>query len=62
MSRSGTGASRVTVDFMTVDGTATALSDYVATTGQIHFNATNPRGGATLGARSSAEVRITDTR
>jgi len=89
VSRSGTGASGVTVDFLTVDGTATALSDYVATTGQIHFNAgqlgttiriplqiepgaqplktfavilTNPRGGATLGARSSAEVRITDTR
>ncbi len=86
VSRSCTGA---TVDFVTVDGTATALSDYVATTGQIHFNAgqlgttiriplqiepgaqplktlgvilTNPRGGATLGARSSAEVRITDTR
>jgi hypothetical protein len=89
VSRNGTGASGVTVDFMTVDGTATALSDYVATTGQIHFNAgqlgatiriplqiepgaqplktfgvilTNPRGGATLGVRSSAQVRITDTR
>ena len=23
---------------------------------------TNPRGGATLGAQSSAEIRITDTR
>jgi len=89
VSRCGTGASGVTVDFVTVDGTATALNDYVATTGQIHFNAgqlgttiriplqiepgaqplktlgvilTNPRGGATLGARSSAEVRIIDTR
>jgi len=89
VSRTGTGASGVTVDFVTVDGTATALSDYVATTGQIHFNAgqlgttiriplqielgaqplktfrvilNNPHGGATLGAQSSAEVRITDTR
>jgi hypothetical protein len=89
VSRNGNGARGVTVDFTTVDGTATALSDYVATTGQINFNAgqmgatiriplqiepgaqplktfrvtlTNPRGGATLGAQSSAEIRITDTR
>ena len=30
-------ASNVTVDFATEDGTATALSDYVATTGTISF-------------------------
>jgi hypothetical protein len=87
--RTGGGASGVTVDFVTVDGTATALSDYVATTGQVAFASgqtsaviriplqiepgaqplkafsvilTNPRGGATLGAQSTTEVRITDTR
>jgi hypothetical protein len=32
-------ASNVTVDFATVDGTATALSDYVATTGTVSFAA-----------------------
>ena len=30
-------ASNVSVDFATEDGTATALSDYVATTGTINF-------------------------
>jgi hypothetical protein len=35
--RTGGGASGVSVDFATVDGTATALSDYVATTEQIQF-------------------------
>jgi len=37
--RKGAGASGVTVDFATVDGTATALNDYVATTGQVSFAA-----------------------
>jgi hypothetical protein len=87
--RTGGGASGVTVDFATVDGTATALSDYVATTGQVSFASgqasaviriplqielgaqplksfsvtlTNPRNGATLGARKTTEVRISDTR
>src|SRR6185295_8903079 len=82
-------ASNVTVDFATEDGTATALNDYVATTGTVNFaylqtaqriviplqiepgaqapksfrvRLSNPRGGATLGTRTSAEVRITDTR
>ena len=82
-------ASNVTVDFATEDGTATALSDYVATTGTISFayrqttqritiplqiepgaqppksfrvRLSNPRGGATLGPRTSAEVRIVDTK
>ena len=32
-------ASNVSVDFATVDGTATALSDYVATTGTVNFAA-----------------------
>ena len=90
LSRGGLGvASNVTVDFATEDGTATALSDYVATTGTVSFaymqttqkiviplqiepgaqptksfrvRLSNPRGGATLGTRTSAEVRITDTR
>jgi hypothetical protein len=35
--RTGGGASGVTVDFATADGTATALNDYVATTGQVSF-------------------------
>ena len=77
------------MDFATADGAATALSDYVATTGQVSFASsqlsaviriplqvdpgaqplktflvilTNPRGGATLGPQSTAEVLITDTR
>jgi hypothetical protein len=37
LSRTGGGASGVSVDFATVDGTATALNDYVATTGQVSF-------------------------
>jgi hypothetical protein len=87
--RIGGGASGVTVDFATIDGTATALNDYVATTGQVSLASgqmstvlriplqielgaqplktfsvilTNPRGGATLGAQTTTEVRITDTR
>jgi hypothetical protein len=35
--RKGGFASGATVDFVTVDGTASALSDYVATTGQVSF-------------------------
>ncbi len=37
VSRTGGGASGVSVDFATIDGTATALNDYVATTGQVSF-------------------------
>jgi len=35
--RTGGGASGVTIDFATIDGTATALDDYVAMTGQVSF-------------------------
>jgi hypothetical protein len=89
VARSGGAASNVAVDFATVDGTATALADYTATTGTLTFGylqtgqkiriplqiepgaqplksfsviLSNPRGGAILGARPAAEVRITDTR
>ncbi len=89
VSRTGGAASGVTVDFATADGTATAVSDYVATTGTITFAAgqasqvihiplqielgaqatksfsvivSNPTSGATLGARTTAEVRVTDPR
>ncbi len=89
VSRTGGAASGVTVDFTTADGTATAASDYVATTGTVTFAAGqasqvihiplqieagaqatksfsvivgNPTSGATLGARTTAEVRITDPR
>jgi hypothetical protein len=88
VSRTGGLASGVSVDFATADGTATALTDYVATTGTLNFavgvvaqtiriplqiepgaEATktfsvllaNPRGGATLGTRSAAQVQIRDT-
>jgi hypothetical protein len=37
--RTGGGASGVSIDFATVDGTATALNDYVAMTGQVSFAA-----------------------
>jgi hypothetical protein len=90
VSRTGGAASGVTVDFTTADGTATAVSDYVAATpGTIVFAAgqvsqviriplqiepgvqpiksftvtlSNPLGGASLGTRTTAEVRITDPR
>jgi hypothetical protein len=87
--RSGGAASGVSVDFATIDGTATATDDYVTTTGTVTFAAgqasqviriplkiepgpqplksfsvvlSNPAGGASLGVRTTAEVRITDTR
>jgi len=40
VSRAGGGASAVSVDFVTVDGSGNALSDYVATSGTVTF-ATN---------------------
>jgi hypothetical protein len=89
VSRTGGAASGVTIVFTTADGTATAASDYVATTGTITFAAGQasqvipiplriepgvqpvksfsvilgtPGGGASIGARTTAEVRITDPR
>ncbi len=37
VSRTGGGASAVSVDFVTVDGTGNALKDYVATSGTVVF-------------------------
>jgi Calx-beta domain-containing protein len=89
LSRAGGGASAVSVDFVTVDGTGNALSDYIATSGTVTFGAnqaaatvriplqiepgaqmpktfgvilSSPRGGAVLGARTTATVTVTDTR
>ena len=67
--RNDGGASNVSVDFATVDGTASALSDYVPTTGTVQFGADErlqrirsrsrsspvPRGPG--GSRSSAAIR-----
>ena len=85
--RSGGSAGAVSVDFATLNGTATAGSDYASTTGTLGFAAgqltqsasvaitedalaegnesfglvlSNPRGGASLGAISTATVTITD--
>ena len=87
VTRTGGAASGVTVDFTTVDGTATAAADYVTTNGTLTFVAgqtsqpitvplqieagaqptksftvvlSNATGGATLGVRTTAEVRIAD--
>ncbi len=87
VTRTGGSASEVSVDFTTVDGTATAAGDYDTTSGTLTFDAgqvsrtitiplqiepgaqptksfsvaiTNTIGGATLGVRTNAEVRITD--
>jgi hypothetical protein len=89
VSRTGGAAGDATVDFVTADGTATAGTDYVATSGTVTFAAgqtsrpitipllidmgaeaiktfsvviSNPAGGASLGARTTADVRITDPR
>jgi hypothetical protein len=87
VTRTGGSASDVTVDFTTVDGTATAAANYVTTSGTLTFLAgetsqlitvplqiepgaeatksftvviSNATGGATLGVRTTAEVRIAD--
>jgi hypothetical protein len=87
VTRTGGGASGVTVDFTTLDGTATAAADYVTTSGTLTFLAgqtsqpitvplrietgaqatksfsvviRNATGGATLGVRTTAQVRIAD--
>jgi len=89
VSRTGGGASGVSVDFVTVDGTGNALNDYVPTSGTVTFGSSQTvqtikiplrvepgaqpmksfgvilstaRGGAVLGARTTATVNITDTR
>jgi hypothetical protein len=87
VTRTGGGADGVTVDFATVDGTATEAADYDTTNGTLTFAAgemsrtitvplkieggpqptksfsvviSNATGGATLGVRAMAEVRIAD--